>query len=119
MSSIAERLKEARKSKGITQGALAEMIGVSRGVIQNIEYGNTSPSKIVTQAICNALQINEDWLITGKEPRSAEILEMEKSVRILSEIYNSARELSEEEQEYILKVIRDFQEFRNKTDKNS
>lgn len=119
MNDVSERLKEARKSKGITQGALAEMIGVSRGVIQNIEYGNTSPSKIVTQAICTALQINEEWLLTGKEPKSSEIMNMEKSVRIISEIYDSVQKLSEEEQEYILKLIRDFQEFRGKTDKGS
>lgn len=114
MKDISERLKEIRKSKGITQGALAEMIGVSRGVIQNIEYGNTSPSKIVTQAICNALQINEEWLLYGKEPKSTEILERDKSVKILSEIYNLAKELSSEEQEYILKLIQDFHAFQNK-----
>ena len=36
-----------------------------------------------------------------------------KSARLLSEIYNAAKELSEEEQDYILDMIKTFQKHRN------
>ena len=35
---IGARLKQARSSKGYTQNSLADAIGVSRGVITNIEH---------------------------------------------------------------------------------
>ena len=38
--------------------------------------------------------------------------ETEKSSRILSEIYNSAKELSSEEQDFILDMIKTFQKHR-------
>lgn len=38
--------------------------------------------------------------------------ELERSARILSEIYNSAKELSEEEQDYIRDMIKTFQKHR-------
>lgn len=107
---IAQRLKQARKSKGYTQDALASAIGVSRGVISNIEYEKTEPQALVIHAICDALQIDERWLISGKG--RMESPNLERSARLLSEIYNSARELSGEEQDYILDMIKTFQKHR-------
>ena len=109
---IATRLKKARKSRGYTQSTLADAIGVSRGVIANIEYEKTQPQSLVLHAICETLQISEDWLLTGDgrmEPGAGS----ENNARLLAEIYNSARELSEEEQDYILDMIKTFQKHRN------
>ncbi len=104
--SIAIRLKQARKSKGYTQEALACAIGVSRGVISNIEYEKAEPQPLVLHAICQVLQISEDWLISGNGfMESAGTL---KSARLLSEIYDAAKELSEAEQDYILDMIKTF-----------
>lgn len=108
---IASRLKQARKSKGYTQDALANAIGVSRGVISNIEYEKTEPQSLVIRAICDVLQIDEHWLVSG-EGKMDRNQELKKSARLLSEIYNSAKELSEEEQDYILDMIRTFQKHR-------
>ncbi len=108
---IASRLKQARKSKGYTQDALANAIGVSRGVISNIEYEKSEPQALVIRAICEILQISENWLICG-EGEMENSPDLEKSARLLSDIYNSAKELSEEEQDYILDMIRTFQKHR-------
>lgn len=108
---LASRLKQARKSKGYTQDALASAIGVSRGVISNIEYEKTEPQALVIRAICDVLQIDENWLTSG-EGQMESNPSLEKSARLLSEIYNSAKELSEEEQDYILDMIRTFQKHR-------
>lgn len=108
---LASRLKQARKSRGYTQDALASAIGVSRGVISNIEYEKTEPQALVIRAICDILRIDENWLISG-EGQMESNPDLEKSARLLSDIYNSAKELSEQEQDYILDMIKTFQKHR-------
>ena len=105
---IALRLKQARKSRGYTQDALAGAIGVSRGVISNIEYEKAAPQSLVIHAICEVLHIDENWLIYGLGQMDSDPA-LAKSARLLSEIYNLAGELSEEERDYILDMIKTFQ----------
>jgi len=49
------RIKSARASMGITQGDLADKIGVSRQTIVAIEKGEYNPSIKLCLAICRAL----------------------------------------------------------------
>ena len=105
---IGNRLKIARKSKGITQDKLAELIGTSRGVISNLELNRTETQQpIIINAICSVLEINPDWLMTGDgemdNPKSA------KSDYVLNEITAIAKNLSEKEQLYILDLIKTYQ----------
>ena len=109
--SVGNRLKQARRAKGYTQEALASAIGVSRGVISNIEYEKTTPQLLVVRAVCDVLKIDKNWLLTGEGQMDISV-DLEKSARILSEIYNLAKELSDEEQEYILDMIKTFQKHR-------
>ncbi len=107
--SLGERLKKSRKSKGLTQEKLAEMIGTSRGVITNLEHDKIeTPQPLIINALCNFLEINQEWLLHGiGEMDNTEVV---KSAKILSEIYNIVKELSEEEQLYILDVIKSYRE---------
>ena len=96
MDTLGERLKYARKKKGYTQDSLAEIIGVSRGVIFNLEKNKTEPQSIV---------INKNWLVSGMgeiEDNS----ETSKSAKILAELYDVAKELSEDEQLYLLDTVK-------------
>ena len=45
---LKNRLKEARQAKGLSQAALAEMVGVSRNTISSIETGQFSPTATVS-----------------------------------------------------------------------
>ena len=106
--SIGQRLKEARKSCKMSQDMLAEKIGASRGVITNIEHDKiTTPQPMVINAICNELGIYKEWLLNGsgsmKIPK-----EENQSAQVLSEIYEQAQKLSEEEQMFILDMIRSY-----------
>ncbi len=113
MNTIGERLKLARKSKGITQDSLAEQIGSTRSVITNIEYGKvTEPQPLALNAICEVLNINKEWLMTGKGEMDVQPKVIDKSTKILSEIYILAKQLSEEEQDYILDLIKTYQKHR-------
>lgn len=64
--SIGFRIKEARKYRGISQDKLAEILGVSRGVITNIEHEKTEPSLLVLNAICEVLEVKKEWVLTGE-----------------------------------------------------
>lgn len=107
---IGSRLKQVRKSKGYTQDALANAIGVSRGVISNIEYEKAEPQPLVIRAICEVLRIDEKWLASG-EGKMESNPDLE-SARLLSDIYKSAKELSDQEQDYILDMIKIFKKHR-------
>ena len=49
------RLKAARSAAGLSQGQLAEMVGVSRNTISSIETGQFSPTAKLALIICIAL----------------------------------------------------------------
>jgi transcriptional regulator with XRE-family HTH domain len=109
---LGERLKTARKFKGLTQDGLAEKIGTSRGVITNIEHDKTeAPQPLIINALCDVLEVNHEWLINGiGEMNNSEAI---RSSKVLSEIYSIAKELSEEEQLYILDVIKTYRKHIN------
>lgn len=105
MNTLGERLNFARKKNGYTQDSLAETIGVSRGVIFNLEKNKTEPQTIVINAICQTLKINKEWLTNGigEMENSSEV---SQSAKILSELYDVAKELSEDEQLYLLDTVK-------------
>lgn len=52
---LKNRLKVARAEKNISQGELAEMVGVSRQTISSIETGQFNPTAKLALIICIAL----------------------------------------------------------------
>ena len=52
---LKNRLKVARTEKGLSQGDLAEMIGVSRNTISSIETGQFNPTAKLALILCVAL----------------------------------------------------------------
>lgn len=105
MNTLGERLNYARKKNGYTQDSLAEAIGVSRGVIFNLEKNKTEPQTIVINAICDVLKINKDWLIFGNGEMEYN-KDISQSAKVLAELYDVAKELSEDEQLYLLDTVK-------------
>ena len=52
---LRNRLKEARGEKGLSQSALAELVGVSRNTISSIETGQFNPTAKLALILCIAL----------------------------------------------------------------
>ena len=52
---LKNRLKIARAEKGLSQGDLAEVIGVSRNTISSIETGQFNPTAKLALILCIAL----------------------------------------------------------------
>ncbi|MFC6314657.1 helix-turn-helix transcriptional regulator [Lapidilactobacillus achengensis] len=56
---LQNRLKQARGAAGLTQSALAKLVGVSRQTISNIETNQFVPSARLALLLCLAL--NQDF----------------------------------------------------------
>ena len=63
-----DRIKELRKSLGLTQAAFAEKIGVKQNTIAQYESGRNNPTDAVLSLICREYGVNEVWLRTGIGP---------------------------------------------------
>lgn len=56
------------KGKNYSQRQFAEKIGVSHGVINNIESEVVEAKDYVLKLICQTFNVNENWLRNGTEP---------------------------------------------------
>lgn len=110
---LGQRLKYARRYRRITQNELAERIGVSRGAITNIELNKVkAPQQIVTAAICNALDINPEWLLYGKGEMENNFERMGIEGDVSKMLLGAISNLSLDEQEVILHIIRLIRELK-------
>ncbi len=53
---LKNHLKAIRAEKGLSQGELAEMVGVSRNTISSIETGQFNPTAKLALILCIALE---------------------------------------------------------------
>ena len=91
-STLATRLRHARKIRSWSQQTLATRVGTSQAVIQKIENGRSlRPRKIV--AIAGALEVQPSWLMFGSNgtpPLSEEAIRVAKAWSGLEEPDRSA-----------------------------
>lgn len=74
------RIKQIRKSLGLTQAQFGNAIGVSNGHISNIERDQDVLSNKALKAMCDAFDINEKWFLSGEGTMSGPISMIEKSI---------------------------------------
>ncbi|MER0135688.1 XRE family transcriptional regulator [Klebsiella quasipneumoniae] len=70
-TTLAERLREARKAAGMTQKTLGDAVGVSQAAIQKIETGRAAQTTKLLD-IANALRVRPEWLSSGTGAMSAD-----------------------------------------------
>ena len=63
MVAFGKRVREVRKSKGISQEKLAEMAGIDRSYMGNIERGEKNITLKKAYEICDALDVKIQDLI--------------------------------------------------------
>lgn len=61
-----ERVKEIRKTLGLTLEKFGERIGVTKGSMSNIENGNRNLTEQMTKSICREFSVDYMWLTTGE-----------------------------------------------------
>lgn len=72
--SIGSRITEARKRRDMTQEALAERIGVTKGAIANYENGISVPKTAIMYRLFEALDVDANFLYQDEmatQPRPA------------------------------------------------
>ena len=86
METLAERLAEARKNRGLTQGQVAEKLYISTQSVSSWECGNSIPDTEKLPELASLYGVTTDWLLSGKLP-AAEILEVTSNLsdRLFSE----------------------------------
>ena len=95
---IGERIKRARKTKGITQENIAEKLGVSIGYVSQVERGITKISLDLLGAISGILDCDIAGFITESATQSSEYME--------SELLNEIRKLDQGKKKFVLEMIR-------------
>ena len=58
-TSYGERIVTARRRRKLTQAELADLIGISRNTVSEIERGATVPSYAIVMSICATLDVIE------------------------------------------------------------
>jgi len=59
---LRNNLKSVRTEKGLSQGQLAQMVGVSRNTISSIETGQFNPTAKLALVLCIALDVKFEEL---------------------------------------------------------
>ena len=94
MSSFGDNLKRFRTEKNISQGELAESIGMHSTHISRYERNLTSPSIDVVKKIAEVLNVTADMLVFGTQDEKAK--NKLKDHELLS-MFSQAQELSKQD----------------------
>jgi len=90
---IAERLKEARISSGLSQAQAAKQLGLQRPAISEIEAGNRKVSAEEIIQFANLFKVDSNWLL------------LKDSVQETEQFKLAARELEKLSEDDLKKVM--------------
>lgn len=60
-----ERIKQLRKTLGLSGTEFGSNLGITRAAVSNIENGNRGITEQVIKSICREFNVSEDWLRNG------------------------------------------------------
>ena len=83
-----ERVKELRKTLGLTMEKFGNRLGVTKVAISNIERGNRKLTEQMLRSICREFDVNEDWLRTGEGEMLLPVSRERKLARLTKNILN-------------------------------
>lgn len=80
---VAQRLREARRAKGLTQAQVAKHLGVSRRAVSEWETGIRLPH-VAIPGLAALYDVTTTFLLYGVEPASAELQALRDDVQSLA-----------------------------------
>lgn len=89
---INKRIALARKERNIKQEDLAKECGLTKNFISLIETGKRKPADRTIKDICRVLDVNEEWLRTGKGEMFVELSRKDKIIIWASEAMSGESE---------------------------
>lgn len=105
MGSFGENLKEVRISKNISQGKLAEVLGIHPSHVSRYERDEVKPSIDVIKKITDALNISADKLIYGSYDNMAKAAVNDDE---LLEYFHKIQSLPDTDREHIKALLKAF-----------
>lgn len=87
--SISKRIKEIRKSEGLSQDEFASKINLSRSIIGCYENNLRNISDRTIKDICDKFNINEEWLRNGTGEKHAIPVDVYELTKVLADISTS------------------------------
>lgn len=69
MQNLHTRIKSSRLEQGLSQARLAKEAGVSQPTVANWETGSHIPRRQALEKISRALNVEQDWLLSGRIER--------------------------------------------------
>ena len=105
MSTFGEHLKDIRSGKGISQGQLADLMGIHSTHISRYERNQTIPSVDVVKKLADVLEVSVDDLVYGadQEKAKAKIQDSE-----LLAMFSKAQHLNDSDKEAIKAMLKAF-----------
>lgn len=81
-----ERIKQLRKKLGMSQDEFGRILGVTRGVIANIELNRAAIKPLFIDLLCTTYNVNEDWLRSGAGDMFAPVSKEQEFHQLLTDI---------------------------------
>ncbi|WAA10302.1 helix-turn-helix domain-containing protein [Fervidibacillus albus] len=102
---LSDRLKMARKKRGLTQEQLAIMVKTTKATISNYENKYSTPSNEMLKDLADALSVTTDYLLgRSDDPRLTE--DQQKDVdEEFQELKKIIESLPKEEQEKVKRMV--------------
>ena len=91
MPTTGDRIREIREKKRIKQEELANLAGISKGFLSDVENNNANVSSKTLLKIANSLGASIDFLLRGEK---AEIFGKQEPILIPPELAEAAEELN-------------------------
>lgn len=82
-----ERIRNLRKTLGLTMEKFGKYLGVGKTAISNIENGNRNVTDQMFKLICREFNVNENWLRTGNGEMF--IIPKDETATIVSDLLES------------------------------
>ena len=102
MGELKDRLRELRKSTGLSQTKFGEKVGVGLGVIRNLEEGKTDMTPAFANLICRTYGCDRIWLETGEGEM---FREMAVDERIADFVGSVLSDKGDEFQKHVMRIL--------------
>lgn len=86
MSEMNERIKEIRKTLGLSGEKFGNKLGITKAAVSSIESGKNKITDQMFRSICREFNVNEEWLRTGEGEMFVELSKDEEIAAFIGDI---------------------------------
>ena len=100
MATTAERIKQLRKKKGISQSELAELIGVKNNTVSTWERGTRKPDFEALNLLSNYFEVSFEYILGSSDKEEARVVPTQDELNELAlsaladELYDHVKKYS-------------------------